>query len=153
MRLREPSISRIEPPATVSHSRDDERLRGHMIDEKQHPGAERFKWWQGSRKSLLRCGELFDFTAVDGLDEGVASRKVAIEGGIPDARPAGDVVKARICAIPGEDVLGYLQDAFAITLRIRAGFAGRLEWRKLLLRHIEKSTEIFCIRGVSPFIY
>jgi len=55
------------------HHRDDERFRGHMVDEEKHPRAKRFKWSQGSGETLLRCGKLFDFAAVDGLDEGVAS--------------------------------------------------------------------------------
>jgi hypothetical protein len=107
------------------HGRDDERFRGHMIDEEKHPNAERFKWWQSSGETLLGCGKLFDFAAVDGFDEGVARWKMAIEGGVSDSGSACNVVKARSCPIASEDFLGYLKDAFAITLRIGAGLAGR----------------------------
>jgi hypothetical protein len=79
-----------------------------MVDEEKHPGAKRFKWWQGGCEALFGGGEFFDFAAVDSFDEGVASWKVAIEGGVPDAGSARYVVEAGRCAITGEDILGYL---------------------------------------------
>ncbi len=75
-------------------------------------------------EALFGGGELFDFVAVDGFDEGVASWEVAIEGGVADAGPACDVVEAGVGAIAGENLLGYLKDALAVALRVGAGFAG-----------------------------
>jgi hypothetical protein len=74
------------------------------------------------------CRKLFDFAAVDGFDEVVASWEVAIEGGVADAGSACDVVEARSCSIAGENFLGYLKDALAVALRVGAGFAGRRGW-------------------------
>ena len=110
------------------HRRDDECFCGYMIDEEKHPGAERFKWWQGRGEALLGCGKLFYFAPVDGFDQVVAGWEVAIEGGVTDAGSACDVVKARSCAIAGKNFLGYLKDALAVALRVGARFAGRQGW-------------------------
>ena len=110
------------------HDRDDEFFCGYMVDEEKHPGAERFKRRHGGGEALFGCGELFDFAAEDSFDEGVASWEVAIEGGVADAGSACDVVEAGICSIAGENLLGYLKDALAVTLRIGAGFASRWGW-------------------------
>ena len=99
-----------------------------MVDEEQHPGAERFKRRHGGGEALFGCGKFFDFAAVDGFDEVVASWKVAIEGGVADAGSACDFVEARSGAIACENLLGHLKDALAVALRVGAGFAGRRGW-------------------------
>jgi hypothetical protein len=50
------------------HGRDDERFGGHMVDEEKHPGAERFKRWQGGGEALFGCCKLFDFATVGGFE-------------------------------------------------------------------------------------
>jgi hypothetical protein len=109
-------------------SGNDELFGGEVVDKEQHPGAEGFERRHGSGKPLLSGGEFFNFVAVDGFDEVVASWEVAIEGGVADAGSACDVVEARSSAIVGEDVLGYLKDALAVALRVGARSAGRRGW-------------------------
>lgn len=51
------------------HRGQDEGLCGDVIDEQEHPGAESFEGRQGDGEAPGGGGELFHFTAVDGLDE------------------------------------------------------------------------------------
>ncbi len=110
------------------HGGNDEHLSGDVVDEEKHPGAEGFKRRHGGGEALFGGGKLFDFAAVDGFDEVVASWEVAIEGGVADAGSACDVVEAGGCAVAGEDLLGYLKDALAVALRVGAGLAGGRGW-------------------------
>jgi hypothetical protein len=97
-----------------------------VVNKEKHPGAKGLERWQDVREALVGIGEFLDFTAVDGFDESVASREVAIERARADAGPACDVVEARRRANKGEDFLGYLKNAFTVALCIGAGFAGGL---------------------------
>lgn len=120
------------------HSRDDEALGSNMVNKEKHPGTQRFKRRHGGREPLFGRGKLFNFAAVNGLDEGVARWEVPIEGTGTDAGPARDIVEARRRAIAGERFLRYLKDAGAVALRVGAWFAGWRGWRgwqKLLFRH------------------
>jgi len=107
------------------HGGNDEHFSGDVVDEEKHPGAERFKRRHGGGEALFGGGEFFDFAAVDGFDEVVASWEVAIEGGVADAGSACDVVEARSRSIAGENLLGYVKNALAVALRVGAGLAGR----------------------------
>jgi hypothetical protein len=131
-----------------------------VVNEDKHPGAERLERRQGGGEALFGFRKLFDFAAVDGFDEGIASWEMAIEGARANAGSACDVVEARSRAITGEDVLGYFKDAFAVARRVGAGFAGRRGWRKLLFRHGDEAGNFpqpgsisgyLSIRGLSPF--
>lgn len=92
------------------HGRDNESFGGHVVDEEKHPGAKRFKRRHGGSEALFSCRKLFDFAAVDGFDEVVASWEVAIEGGVANARSACDVVEARSCSIAGFFGHAVMQD-------------------------------------------
>src|SRR5580658_10163370 len=96
-----------------------------MVNEEKHPGPEGFERRQSGGEALFGCRKLFDFAAVDGFDEAVASGEVAIEGGVADAGSACDVVEARGCSVAGENFLSYLKNALAVALGVGAGFAGR----------------------------
>lgn len=100
---------------------------------------------------LLGCGKLFDFAAINGLDEGVARGEMAIKGPRTNARVACNVVEAGGCAVARERLLGYLKDALAVALCIRTWLAGRRGWRKILLRHANEA-ESCCNRRQSPVI-
>ena len=102
----------------------DDLLGGDVVDEEKHPGAEGFKGWEGCGESALGGGELFDFAAVDGLDELVAGGEVAIEGAGTDGGLAGDVVEAGGGAMLGEGLLGDFKNALAVAQGVGAGLAG-----------------------------
>jgi hypothetical protein len=83
------------------HGGSDKFFGGDVVDEEQHPGAEGFERWHGGGKALFGCSKLFDFAAVCGFDEGVASWEVAIEGGVADAGSACDgCSSAERCSAP-----------------------------------------------------
>jgi hypothetical protein len=124
-----------------------------MVDEEKHPGTKGFERRQGGGEARAGVSESFDFAAVDGFDEGVASWEVAIERAGADAGPARDVVEPRGCANAGEDLLGYFKDALTVSLRVGAGSSGGLRRRGLFFRHGDSRGKIFCNRGVSPVIY
>ena len=105
------------------HRGNDELFVGDVVDKKQHPGAEGFERRHGGGEALLGGGKLFDFVAINGFDERVASREMAVEGAGAEAGSARNVIEARGCAIAGEDRFGYLKNALAVSLRIGARFA------------------------------
>jgi hypothetical protein len=117
------------------HGGDDEHFSGDVVDEETHPGAEGFEGRHGGGEALFGCGELFDFAAVDGFDEGVASWEVAIEGAGAKAGSAYDVVEARSGAVACKGLLGYFEDALAVAEGVGARLADGRGWRKLLLWH------------------
>ncbi len=123
------------------HRGNDERFGGDVVDEEQHPGAERFERRQVGGEALLGGGKLFHFAAVDGFDQGVAGGKVAVERARADAGLAGDIVEARGGAVAGEDLLGNLKDALAVALGIGARLAGG--WRWFLFRHMQLCGKVF----------
>jgi len=131
------------------HGGDDEHLSGDMVDKEKHPRTECFKRRHGGSEALFGCSKLFDFAAVDGFDEVVACWEVAIEGGVADAGSACDVVETRSGSIAGEDILCYLKDAFAVALRVGAGFASSRGWRELLCGH-RKNRRKYYATGDSP---
>jgi len=88
------------------HRGNDEFLARNVVDEKQHPGAEGFERRHVGGEALLGGGEFFNFAAVDGSDEGIAGRKVAIERARTDACLASDIVKAGGSSVARKDLLG-----------------------------------------------
>src|SRR5580698_4853859 len=119
-----------------------------MVDEEKHPGAQCLNRRHGGSEALFGCSKPLDFVAVDGLDEIVTSREMAIESGVANTGSACDVVQTRRSAITGEGILGCLKDELAIALRVSAGFTCRQRWREFLFGH----AKTFCNRGASPFI-
>src|SRR5579862_3267136 len=74
---------------------------------------------------------------------------MAVQSPRPNSCLFGDVVQARICARPGERLLGDLQNAFAIPLRVRAGLSA-VRWGTFLghPQYLKKT----CNRRRSPII-
>jgi hypothetical protein len=103
--------------------RGDDLLGGHVVDEQQHPGSQRFERRHRFSK-IVRCsGQFFNMSAIDRLDEGIPGREMAIQGSGSDARLSGDVVEAGVGAVASKGLFGHFQDALAIAQGIGAGFA------------------------------
>jgi predicted RecB family nuclease len=86
------SVSRRDAPVTVFRAGDDGHFPGDVVDEERHPRAERFQWRHRGDKMPFGCDELFDFAAVDSLNQVVARWEVSAKGGVSDTGPACDVV-------------------------------------------------------------
>jgi hypothetical protein len=69
---------------------------------------------------VLCCRQLFYFNPIDRLEKYITRRKVAVQCSWPNLCLFGDVVQAGVRAGAGERLLGHLQNALAITLRISA---------------------------------
>ena len=103
--------------------RGDDVLCRNVVDEQQHPGAQRFNWGHRLGKLALGCGQPFYFSAIDRLDQCISRRKVAILGSRSDASLLGDVVQTGICPELGKRFLGYFNNEVAIALCVGAGLA------------------------------
>src|SRR5258708_5967516 len=101
--------------------RGDDVLGGNVIDEQQHPGAQRFDRGHGISELPFRRGQLLYLSAINGFDQRIACRKVAIESSRSNACVFGDIIQAGVCAGPGKRLLGDVQNALAIALRISPG--------------------------------
>jgi len=106
------------------HCGNDEHFAGDVIDEEHHPSAESIERRHGGGEAWASRGELFDFGAVDSFDEGVAGGEVAVERARADAGLASDLIEAGGRAITGKDLLGKLENALTVALRVNARLAG-----------------------------
>ena len=120
------------------HGGEDKRFVGHVIDQEKHPGAESFERGLRGGEAARSCGELFDFGAVDGLDQVVAGGKVTVERSGADAGLAGDVVEGGFC---GRGCAARRREACGRPKLAGAAFAAYLSF-----------SERLCNRRRSPLI-
>ena len=135
------------------HGGEDEFLLGDMVNEEEHPGAERGEWRQGGGEALAGGGKFFDVVAVDGFDEGVAGGEVTVERAGADAGLAGDVVEGRFGSLPGEGAPGHLKDALAVALCIGAGLAGERRGWGRRGRHFASGENVMQPGTVPGYLY
>src|ERR1700759_4751416 len=76
-------------------------LLPHGTDQVGGPAPERLQRRQRGQQSRHRVDELIDVELVDGQDERLTGRVVAVQGAGPDAGPLGDLV-LRGAAVFGE---------------------------------------------------
>ena len=80
--------------------------------------------WRGFALQVLRqLPELLHLPAIDGLEQRLARRKVAVERADADTGPPRHGFEARLRAAGAEDRLRRFQHALAIAERVGAGLA------------------------------
>jgi hypothetical protein len=126
-----------------------------VIDKQQHPAS------QGFDRGLL-CGELvpcrgqlFDFTAIDCLDQRVSRGEMAIQSTSSHARVLCDFVEAGIRAVLGKSSLRHFENALAVAQRVRSRLSldglGTLLLHRSKFLQPEAVSEYLLIRRQSPF--
>lgn len=103
-----------------------------MINEEQHPTAKGVERRHRGSEVLLGSSKLVNFAAIDRFNQQVTGREMAVKGAGSNDSLTCYVVKARGGAITREDLLSDLQDALAVTDRIRARLSYR--WVEVLFR-------------------
>ena len=72
----------------------DDLLGRDVVDEEYHPCPQGLNGGKGFGELLLGCGQFFNLSPIDRLDQRIARRKVAIESSRSDLCFFGDVVEA-----------------------------------------------------------
>ncbi len=91
-----------------------------VVDEQQHPGSQCFNRGHCFSELACRRSQLFHFTPINRFDQGIAGGKVTIQSSGSHSRLSGNIVQAGVSAKSSKRLLRHLQNALAVSLRIRA---------------------------------
>jgi hypothetical protein len=100
--------------------RSDDLLRFDGLNESQQPGPQGFNRTHGVHKGSRRCGQFFHLGPINRHEEFLACRSVAIQGSGPTPAFFAMSFRGALAAQPVELRPSPFQDAFAISLCIRA---------------------------------